>query len=205
MRPAHRLLSPAAGLTALALVTLAGRAAEADPQIYQLDPEHTSIAFMVEHIGYEKLIGLFLKVEGAFTYDHEAQELKDLSVTIPAESVFTNNEARDTHIRSQDFLNAAPYPDITFVMYEAEATGPDSGTVTGDLTIGGSTQPVTLAVTLNKIGDYPFPIGGKINNVIGYSARAEIRRSDFGITYALADGLVGDTVEILSEGEAIRQ
>ena len=94
------------------------------------------------------------------------------------------------------------YPEITFRGTSAEQTGARTGKVIGDLTIRGVTKPVTLDVVLNKSGQYPF---GDMHYATGISARTKIKRSDFGMTYAVESGLVGDEVEIILEFEAIRQ
>ena len=186
---------------ALCAVPLLSAAAAAEPARYTIDPEHFSIVFNAEHIGYARTWGLFLRGGGGFVYDHEAQDLSDLTVTIAAASVFTNHDARDNHVRSADFLDAEAHPDITFVMREAEPTGDTTGRITGDLTVRGETRPVTLEVTLNKIGPYPW---GE-NFVVGITATTTLMRQDWGMTYALEDGLVGNEVPIVIELEAIRQ
>ena len=90
---------------------------------------------------------------------------------------------------------------IRFVMTEAEPLSDNHGTITGDLTFRGVTQPVTLDVRLNKIGPYPWGS----NYVVGVSAETVIRRSDFGSTYALEGGMVGDEIPLTFEIEAIRR
>ncbi len=175
--------------------------AAAAPERYRIDPEHLSIGFLVGHIGYAEVLGLFLEGEGSFTFDPEAHTLSDLRVSIPAVSVFTNHDDRDEHLRGTDFLDAGSHPEITFVGTGAEPTGERTGRVTGDLTLRGVTRPVTLDVTWNKSGPYPFGD----NFVIGISARTTIRRSDFGMTYAVDNGWVEDAVDIIIELEAIRQ
>ncbi|MCC4246319.1 YceI family protein [Stappia indica] len=184
----------------VASLAVAAVPAHAEPRSYRIDPSHFSIVFNAMHIGYAPTWGLFLKGEGGFTYDEETQELSDLSVAIEAGSVFSNDERRDGHLRSGDFLDAEAHPSITFRMTEAEAKTETTGTVTGDLTLRGVTRPVTLDVTLNKIGPYPF--GGTY--VIGISANTTLKRSDFGMTYAVENGLVGDEVSIRIDLEAIR-
>lgn len=185
----------------VAVLTAAALPAQAEPRAYRIDPSHFSVVFNAMHIGYAPTWGLFLKGEGSFTYDEETRELSDLSVAIEAGSVFSNDERRDGHLRSDDFLSAEAHPRITFQMTDARPQTDTSGTVTGDLTLRGVTRQVTLDVTLNKIGPYPF--GGTY--VIGISASTVLKRSDFGMTYAVADGLVGDEVSIRIDLEAIRQ
>uniref|UniRef100_UPI003BABA295 YceI family protein n=1 Tax=Stappia sp. TaxID=1870903 RepID=UPI003BABA295 len=196
-----RRFATALAAPALAIGLATSGPARAEPRDYRIDPAHFSIVFNAVHIGYAPTWGMFLKGAGAFTFDEDARTLSDLKVEIDTRSVFSNNEARDEHLRSDDFLDAGAHPLATFVMTDAEPTGERTGKVTGDLTLRGVTRPVTLDVTWNKSGDYPF--GGTY--VTGISARATLRRSDFGSTYALEGGLVGDEVEILIDLEAIRQ
>src|SRR5690606_28613069 len=117
------------------------------------------------------------------------------------DSVDSHHEERDEHLRSGDFLAADDHPEIRFVMTGAEPTGERTGKVTGDLTVRGVTRPVTLDVTWNKTGPYPFGS----NYVTGISARTTLKRSEFGMTYGVENGLVGDEVEVIIELEAIRQ
>ncbi|MEO1192433.1 MAG: YceI family protein [Pseudomonadota bacterium] len=199
------LRSLTAALLVAAPLALAAQPAAAAPERYVIDDRHAAIAFMVKHIGYAMTLGQFLDVEGSFTYNAETQTLSDLEVTIPAASVFSNDEARDNHVRGADFLHAEAHPTMTFRMTGAEATSATTGKVMGDLTLRGVTKPVTLDVTLNKAGDYPFPIGASVPYVLGVSAETEIKRSEWGMTYAVDNGLVGDEVRVILEVEAIRQ
>lgn len=175
--------------------------AAAAPARYRIDPEHLTVAFMVRHIGYQDVLGQFLKTEGSFTFDEAARQVSDLRVSIDAGSVFSNHQARDEHVRGGDFLDVPKHPAISFVGTAAEPTGERTGRVTGDLTIRGVTRPAVLEVTLNKVGPYPFGP----NYVAGISARTTVRRSEFGMTYAVEGGLVGDEVDVIVELEAIRE
>lgn len=173
----------------------------AEPARWEIDPEHFSIMFQAGHIGYQHQMGLFLDGGGSFTYDEATQELSDLVVEIDARSVFTDHEARDNHLRSGDFLAAGDHPMIRFVMTEARPASETTGSITGDLTLRGVTRPVTVDVTLNKIGAYPWGS----NYVLGVSAETVIKRSDFGSTYGLEGEMVGDDITLAFEIEAIRQ
>jgi polyisoprenoid-binding protein YceI len=192
-------------LTALAILACAilqPGAARAAPARYVLDPDHMSIGFLISHVGFERLLGMFREAEGSFVFDEEKPTVSDIDVTIKAASVFTNHDKRDEHLRKPDFLWVEKYPEITFRGASAEQTGPRTGKVIGGLTIRGVTKPVTLDVVWNKSGQYPF---GDMHYTTGISARTKIKRSDFGMTYAVESGLVGDDVEIILEFEAIRQ
>ncbi len=177
--------------------------AQAAPARYEIDPAHFSVGFLVHHIGYADTLGMFLKGGGSFTFDETAPAVSDIEVTIQADSVFTNHDRRDKHVKGSDFLDVGDHPEIRFVGREARPTGENSGEVTGDLTILGVTRPITLEVTKNKIGDYPFGAGPPY--VVGVSVRGTVKRSEFGMTYAVENGWVGDEVELIIEFEAIRQ
>jgi polyisoprenoid-binding protein YceI len=193
---------------ALAAIALAGTlalgapGAKAEPRTFTLDPAHLHVGFLVEHIGYAKTLGVFTEIEGTVIFDEEAPALEKVEVTVQTDSVHTGHERRDNHLRSDDFLDAGDHPEMTFVMTGAEQTGERTGKVTGDLTLRGETHPITLDVTWNKSGRYPF---GDKHYAVGISARGTLQRSQWGMTYAVDNGLVGDTVEILIEAELIRQ
>lgn len=187
-------------IAALALATVPA-AAPAEMVRYDIDPEHAVVAFMVDHLGFAKVLATFGDVEGHFMYDAEARELGEVSVRVGVDSVETHVEARDRHIRGGDFLDGENHPHITFTANGGTAATETTGTVTGDLTVRGVTQPLTLDVMLNKVGAYPF---GHQKEVVGVSARGALLRSDFGSTYALQGGIVGDEVDLIIEVEGIR-
>lgn len=174
-------------------------AASADPKRYELDPTHTTFAFLVDHLGYAKTLGLFLEFDGSFTYDMDNQALSDVTVTVETKSVESFNEARDNHVRSKDFLNSEAFPLMTFTADSGIPTGETTGTVPGELTLLGKTLPLELEVTLNKAANYPFGHG---KMTLGISARGKLKRSDFGMSYAVDNGFVGDEVELIIETEA---
>lgn len=192
----------AVGMAMLATVT----AAHAEPREYRIDPDHFNIVFAVDHLGFGDVIGMFLSGQGSFVYDEDARRLISAQATIDADSVFTNDEARDRHLRSGDFLNANASPTVSFVARSATAIGSDAGRVTGDLTIRGVTRSITLDVTLTGAGEYPFPTtGSEANYVLGVTMTTSFLRSDFGSTYEVDSGWVGDEVDMTISFEAIRQ
>jgi polyisoprenoid-binding protein YceI len=184
----------------LLLAAASGRAA-AEPARYELDAEHTTVAFLVEHIGYAKTLGRFRSSSGGFTFDAESGELSALRVVVETASIDTQHEARDRHLTGGDFLDTSRHPTMTFTASGAERSGERAFTVTGELTLLGRTRPLTLEATLNKMA--PYPIGNRAE-VVGVSARGSLKRSEFGMTYGVADGLVSDEVEIIIEIEASR-
>lgn len=187
-------------LSAAALAILASPALAA-PERYELDPAHTTVSFLVDHVGYAGTLGLFGQIEGTFTYDIETQELSDLEIRVTTDSIVTLNEARDEHVRGGDFLNVEAHPVMTFTADGGSPADATSGTVTGELTLLGETRPLTLDVTLNKAEAYPF---GHKRFVLGISARGSLMRSEYGMTYGVDNGLVGDEVDLIIETEAMR-
>jgi polyisoprenoid-binding protein YceI len=191
-------LAAVAGL--LTLVSLPP--ATAEPRRYAIDPDHFAIAFKVRHLGIADVLGQFLKASGSFVYDEQARTVEAIRVEIDATSVFSNHDARDGHIRSGDFLDAGRHATISFVGTRSEPTGEHTGLVHGDLTVRGVTHPAVLEVTLVGAGRYPF---GSRHYAVGISATTTLKRSEFGMSYALEGGIVGDEVEVMIDFEAIRQ
>ena len=122
-----------------------------------------------------------------------------VEVTIKTESIDMDDKKWDDHMKNEDFFNVTKYPTMTFKSKEIRLTGEKTANLMGDLTILDVTKPVTLAVTFNKADVHPF----SKEYVAGFSAKAKIKRSDFGMTYGLP--LVGDEVNIHLEVEALRQ
>jgi polyisoprenoid-binding protein YceI len=179
----------------------------AEPARYKIDPDHLSVGFLVDHIGYQKLLGMFRKASGSYMFDEANGELSDIEVVIETESVFSNHRKRDEHLRSADFLNSKEFPQMIFQSDSAERTGERTYSIKGKLQLLGKTNPVTLLATWNKSAQYPFG-GGLLGDkpyVMGVSARGSFRRSDYGMNYSVDNGWVGDEVELIIELEAIRQ
>lgn len=198
---------PALLMLAFLLGTASSGPARAEPQRYEIDPDHLSIGFLVDHIGYSKVLGMFRKASGSFTFDEATGELTDLVVTIETESVFSNHRKRDEHLRGADFLNSAEFPKMVFRAGPTEPVEDRRYRIEGELELLGQTRPLTLEATWNKSGEYPFGgglLGGK-PYVMGVSARGSFLRSAYGMTYGVDNGWVGDEVELIIELEARRQ
>ena len=199
--PDRRNRAFALTIGAILLASTAGSAL-AEPRTYRIDPEHFSIGFLVEHVGYAQTLGMFREARGEFVYDEQARELQSGRVEVAADSVFTDHEERDEHLRSEEFLHVQQFPAVVFEATDYRPTGENTGKLSGELTMLGKTRPVTLETTLNKADEYPFGHG---QYTLGISARTTIKRSEWGMTYAVANGLVEDEVELMFEFEAIRQ
>ena len=177
--------------------------ANAQPAVYQIDPEHFSVGFLVDHLGYAKVLGMFRESSGSYAFDEKTGALSDVRLVVDARTVDTGHRRRDRHLASPDFLNAAEFREIVFTSATAKRTGERTFVVEGQLQMIGKTQPLTLNVTWNKSGKYELP--GTDAYVMGVSARGSFRRSGFGMSYGLANGWVGDTVDLIVEFEAKRK
>ena len=171
---------------------------------WQLDPFHTQVEFSTKHLGFMTVRGTFREIVIGSNIDPDHPEKSSAEVTIQTATIDTGTEARDNDLRTSNFLGADEYPEITFRSTTAEQTGPDRYALTGDLTIKGTTRPVTLEVTrLGEIND-PEMMGHRI----AYSARTQINRRDFGLTFDFVrDGklVVGNEIQITVEGEIAEQ
>ena len=169
---------------------------------WAFDLSHSSVQFHVRHLMVSKVHGRFTKWSGKLELDGDDLTRSRIEVAIDAASIFTEEAKRDDHLRSPDFLDAAKYPQITFVSKQIAKRG-DRYDVTGDLTIHGLTKSVVLEV---EGGDRVKDPWGGVRT--GFSARTSISRKEFGLTWnvALETGglLVGDKIEISLEIEAIQ-
>jgi polyisoprenoid-binding protein YceI len=170
---------------------------------WQLDPYHTQVEFAAKHLGMMTVRGHFADVASKAEIDLDHLEDMQVEVTIQAASIKTNNEVRDKDVRSENFLDTDNFPVITFKSTHVELAGEDRLNVTGDLTVKGTTRPITFAIT--RLGEFNDPMMG---HRIGYSGQGKLKRKDFGLTFnPMLDGrfVVSDAIDILLEGELVEQ
>ncbi|MFH1842503.1 MAG: YceI family protein [bacterium] len=183
-------------LAALALTTLAIPALAAT---YQLDAAHSSVSFKVKHLAISNVKGAFNDFDVTFEFEPGQPESWRVEAVIQAASIDTDNEDRDNHLRSEEFLFTAEYPEIRFASTGVEMTGENEAKLSGELTMHGVTKPVVLDLTIHGVADF---MG---TSKAGFEASTKINRKDFGLTWhkALETGslIVGDTVEIFLEIE----
>ena len=187
------------GLVVLTLVALplTGYAA---PESYTIDPLHTYPNFTIDHLGFSTLHGRFGKTAGKLTIDRE-KGTGSVEVTIDAASIDTGFIKRDDHLRSPDFLNVVEFPEITYKSTKVTIKPDKTGVVEGNLTLAGVTKPVRLDVKRMNCAINPMD-PKKEKFVCGIDATTKIKRSDFGVKFALP--AVGDEMNIALEVEAIR-
>ena len=185
----------------LGLLAMPALPVHAEAARYELDPEHITVAFLIDHIGYAKVLGMFRAVRGSYSFDEATAALGDVRIEVDTQSVFSNYARRDQHLKSADFLNTAEFPRMVFTAAGAKRTGDRSFEIAGQLELLGRSQPLTLAATWNKSG--PSPIDKSY--VMGVSARGSFKRSSYGMNYAVSNGWVGDEVPLIIEFEAKRR
>ena len=170
---------------------------------YAIDPSHSRIGFVARHAMVTKVRGSFNEFEGTGLFDAEDPSRSNLQLTIKAASIDTRNADRDNHLRGNDFFDMETYPEIRFVSTAVERLDDQDYRVAGDLTIKGTTRPVT--VDLEYTGAAVDPFG---NSRIGLEGTATINRKDWGVTWnaPLETGgvLVGEKVTLEFEVSAIK-
>ncbi len=173
---------------------------------YKSDLSHSSIIWRIDHLGLTKYPARFTRFDATLIIDPDQPEDASLTVTIDPTSVSTEfpyperADFNDEVANKPVFLNAGEFPQITFVSTDVEMTGPQTAKVTGDLTLTGQTRPVVLDVVYNgSLEAHPF--SGR--PMLGFSATAELDRTDFGMT--AMQGQIGNTIDLLIETEFSRR
>ena len=143
---------------------------------WTIDPVHSEVSFVVRHMMVSKVRGRFDKFEGTIVTGADPLQ-SSVNATVDLSTVNTGAPDRDNHIRSADFFEVETHPTLTFHSTGVRRDG-DDYLLDGDLTIRGTTKPVTLSLEINGFG--PDAYGG---TRAGFSATTEINRSDFGVSY----------------------
>ena len=190
---------------ALCAALLASSPAQAQAARYELDPDHTTVAFLVDHVGYAKVLGLFRSARGSYKFDEATATLSEVRIEVETASVFSNQRKRDEHLKGPDFLNSGEFPRMVFTASGARRTGDRTFEIAGQLELLGKSLPLTLQATWNKSAESPLGGIGSKPYVMGVSARGSFKRSAYGMNYAVANGWVGDDVELIIEFEAVRK
>jgi polyisoprenoid-binding protein YceI len=151
---------------------------------YEIDPAHTNVGFSTKHLAVSTVRGQFSKFEGSFEGPDGDFTKARGDVRIDVSSLSTRQEQRDNHLRSAEFFDVDKFPYMTFKVTGVEALEGDAYLVRGDLTIKGTTKPITLEATLD--GRVADPFGGKER--LGVTAKGQINRMDFGLNW---DGIAG--------------
>ncbi len=186
-------------LTAVLLTMLSTNA-----ETWKFDKSHTTIGFEVSHMVITSVNGKFKEYDGTVTTDGDNWENAQINFTAQVNSIDTDNQDRDKHLKSPDFFAADEYPQMTFVSKSMKKVGDNKYKLTGDLTIRGKTKEITLDVTHN--GTVTDPWG---NTRAGFTIEGVVNRFDYGLEWSktLDTGglVVGEEVELEIEAELIQQ
>jgi polyisoprenoid-binding protein YceI len=148
---------------------------------YVIDASHSRIGFVARHALVTKVRGGFNQFEGSGYLDAQDPSKSQVQLTIKADSIDTRNADRDAHLRTNDFLAIDEHPEITFKSTSVTTAGENTFRVSGDLTIRGTTKPVTI--DFEYLGSTLDPWG---NVRLGFEGQATINRKDWGVNWNMA-------------------
>jgi polyisoprenoid-binding protein YceI len=172
---------------------------------WKADPNHSEIEFKVKHLMITTVTGYF----GSFDVEAETEDenftgAKGVVFTADVNSISTHNEQRDTHLKSADFFDAENHGQIRFVGNRYENVGGNDYKLHGDLTIRGTTKPITVDVEFGGIVVDPYG-----QTKAGFSVQSKIRRKEFGLTWdAVTEAgsvVVSDEIRIIGEIQLVKQ
>ena len=170
--------------------------------IWDIDASHSTVGFSVRHMMVSKVRGYFTKFEGTIVTAQDPAA-STVEATVDMDSIDTRQEQRDAHLRGSDFFDLETYPTIDFVSTAAERVDDTTYRLTGDLTIKGVTNPVTIDLEYTGTAKDPF---GNIR--VGFEGSTVVNRKDWNLTWnaALETGgvLVSDKVTLEFEISAIK-
>ena len=177
-------------------LALSATAAYSAPVTYTFDTVHSRVTFYVNHLGFSNSVGEFKLADGTFSFDNDNWANSKVTVKLPVQSLELGTTEWNGHIQGKDWLDLSQYPDITFQSTKVEKTDASHGKLSGNLTIRGVTKPITLNLTLNKVGEHFL----RKTQAAGFTATGTVKRSEFGIVaYA---GAIGEDVDLRIEVES---
>jgi polyisoprenoid-binding protein YceI len=173
-------------------------------QVYDVDPNHTSLGFAGKHMMVTTVRGRFKDFTGRVEVEDDDPTTAEARLTVRVASIDTGQDQRDQHLRSADFFDVEHYPEMTFVTTRVESRGGNRYLVTGDLTIRDQTRPIDLDVEVEERFTDPFG-----NERVGVTASGKLNRRDWGLTWnqVLEAGrlLVGNEIKLEIESALIRK
>lgn len=169
-----------------------------------IDPTHSEVQFKVKHLVISTVTGSFQKFEAEAIAKKDDFTDVQVTFTADAKSITTNNDQRDTHLRSDDFFNTDKYPQITFKSTEFRKVGDHEYKLVGDLTIRDVTKPIALDVEYGGVVVDPYG-----NTKAGFEVTGTINRKDYGLKWnaitEAGSAVVSDKVKILASVQFVRQ
>lgn len=184
----------ALGLISAPVVALAQAAPAAAVQAvqageYKADPNHTQVIWSVDHMGFSRLNGMVGQITGVLKIDPAKPQAATVQVDIPLSGLAVTAPAFAHHLTTPDLFDTAKFPTARFVSTSVAVNG-QQAKITGDLTLHGVTKPVVLDARLHGAGNNPMSKA----LTVGFSATTTLKRSDFGLGYAVP--AVSDEVKL---------
>lgn len=192
IKKAGLALTIAAGLSGVAFSAQAA-------DTYKMDPTHTSVIFIVNHLGFSNYQGRFGGASGELTIDRDNLAASSAEINIDLTQIDSGFEGLDNHMKTADFFDVENHPTATFKSSAIELVGENGAKITGDLTILGQSKPLVLDVTLTGEGDHPMTG----DHILGFAAKGTVTRSDYGMTYLVP--AVSDDVTLQISSEFMKQ
>jgi len=171
---------------------------------WSLDPTHSEVQFKVKHLMISTVTGQFKKFEASVETEGNDFATAKINFSADIDSISTNNEQRDAHLKNADFFNSEKYPKLTFESEKLEKAGDDNYKLQGNLTMLGVTKPVTLNVELGGIVNDPWG-----NTRAGFTIHGKINRKEFGMLFnhvTETGGLMlGEDININAAAEFVKE
>jgi polyisoprenoid-binding protein YceI len=169
-----------------------------------LDPTHSELGFKIKHLMITNVTGTFRNFQGEIETENADFTSAKIKLTAQMDSISTNNEQRDAHLRNADFFEVDKYPELQFSSTRIEKTDDETFTVHGNLTMKGITKPVKLNAEFNGLTKDPW--GGER---AGFVVTGKIKRSEWGVTFnsTMETGgiMLGEEVKLESEIQLVKQ
>ncbi len=171
---------------------------------WKIDPAHSEVQFKVKHLMITTVTGYFRNFDLSLETDgDDFATARNIRFTADISSIDTNNDQRDTHLKSPDFFDAEQHSQLQFVGTQYEVNG-DEARLQGDLTIRGTTRPITLNVEFGGMVVDPYG-----QTKAGFTVSGKISRKEFGLTWnAVTEAgsvVVSDEIKLLAEVQVIKQ
>lgn len=167
-----------------------------------IDPMHSEVTFKVRHLMISTVTGSFKVFNGhAETEDDEFRSVKNIDFKADVKSIDTNNEQRDTHLKSADFFSAEEHP---YLEFRAESFNSSDNKITGTLSMRGTERPITLDVDFGGT-----VVDGYGQTKAGLTVTGKVNRKDFGLVWSqvteAGSVVVSDEVKMVAEVQFIKQ
>ena len=194
----HSIKKVGVALTIAAGLSGAAFSAQA-ADTYKMDPSHTSVIFIVNHLGFSNYQGRFGGASGELTLDRDNLADASAVINIDLTKIESGDAELNKHMQSSDFFYVENHPTATFKSTDVEVTGDNTAKITGDLSFLGETHPLVLDVTLTGEGDNPMTN----DHTLGFAATGTVTRTDYGMDFL--SGAVGDDVDLQISSEFLKQ